>query len=68
MKFLLTTYRKFFLYIRNVAGTPITKGVGANSNCSAQLKHVGSSGITGNIYSKGYNIVTNAITDMESAL
>uniref|UniRef100_A0A1B0ADW5 Uncharacterized protein n=1 Tax=Glossina pallidipes TaxID=7398 RepID=A0A1B0ADW5_GLOPL len=29
------------LFGKNVAGTPITKGVGAKSNCSAQLKHVG---------------------------
>lgn len=44
---------KFFLYNRKEAGIPITKGVGASSNCSAQLMHVGSSGIAGNIYSKG---------------
>lgn len=42
-------YLKFFLYIKNVAGHPITNGVGAKSNCSAQLIHVGSNGITGNL-------------------
>lgn len=46
----------------------MTKGVGASNSCSAQLRHVGSNGMTGNIYSNGYSIVTNAITDMESAL
>lgn len=47
------TYLKFFLYMRNDAGMPITNGVGAKSSCSAQLMQVGSSGITGNIYSSG---------------
>lgn len=49
----LLTYLKFFLYIRKVAGIPMTNGVGANNNCSAQLIHVGSNGITGNMYSNG---------------
>jgi len=44
---------KFFLYNRKDAGIPITKGVGASSNCSAQLIHVGSKGIAGNMYSNG---------------
>lgn len=46
----------------------MTNGVGANNNCSAPFIQVGNSGITGNIYSKGYNMVTNAITLMERAL
>lgn len=44
---------KFFLYIKKEAGIPITKGVGASSNCSAQLMHVGNKGIAGNMYSNG---------------
>lgn len=44
------------------------KGVGAKRSCSAQLMQVGRRGITGNMYSRGYNIVTRAITDMERAL
>lgn len=36
--------------------------------CSAQLMHVGSNGITGNIYSKGYIKVIKAITDIDNAL
>lgn len=44
---------KFFLYSRKDAGIPITKGVGASNNCSAQLMHVGSKGIAGNMYSSG---------------
>lgn len=62
------THLKFFLYIRNDAGIPMTYGVGASNNCSAQLMHVGSSGITGNMYSNGYNMVTKAITLIERAL
>lgn len=46
-------YPKFFLYMRNDAGMPITNGVGASKSCSAQLMHVGNNGITGNIYSSG---------------
>lgn len=41
-----STYLKFFLYIRNDAGIPMTKGVGANKSCSAQLIQVGKSGMT----------------------
>jgi hypothetical protein len=37
------------LYNKNVAGHPITNGVGANNNCSAQLIQVGSKGMTGNL-------------------
>lgn len=61
-------YRKFFLYIKNDDGIPMTKGVGANNSCSAQLIHVGNNGITGNMYSNGYIIVTNEITDIDKAL
>lgn len=43
------THLKFFLYNKNVAGHPITNGVGANNNCSAQLIQVGNKGITGNL-------------------
>jgi hypothetical protein len=32
------------------------------------LMHVGSSGITGNMYSRGYRNVTNAITLIDNAL
>lgn len=49
----ISSYLKFFLYMRKDAGIPITKGVGANNNCSAQLMHVGNNGMTGNIYSSG---------------
>lgn len=48
-----SSHLKFFLYMRNDAGIPITYGVGASNNCSAQLIHVGRSGITGNMYSSG---------------
>lgn len=58
----------FFLYIKNEAGIPMTNGVGASNNCSAQLMHVGSNGIAGNMYSSGYIIVTKAITDIDKAL
>lgn len=61
-------YLKFFLYIRNDDGIPMTNGVGANNNCSAQIIHVGNNGMTGNIYSKGYIIVTNDMTDIDNAL
>ena len=36
--------------------------------CSAEPIHVGSNGITGNMYSNGYNIDTNAITLIVNAL
>jgi hypothetical protein len=36
--------------------------------CSALLMHVGRSGITGNMYSRGYNMATNAITLIDKAL
>ena len=36
--------------------------------CSAELMHVGSNGITGNMYSRGYNMDTNAITLIDRAL
>ena len=36
--------------------------------CSAEDIQVGSKGITGNIYSSGYNIETNAITLIVKAL
>jgi hypothetical protein len=36
--------------------------------CSAEDIHVGSNGITGNMYSNGYNIDTNAITLIVRAL
>lgn len=62
------TNLKFFLYRRNEAGMPITNGVGASRSCSAQLMQVGNNGMTGNIYSSGYIIVTNDITDIDSAL
>ena len=38
------------------------------STCSALLMQVGSSGITGNMYSSGYSIATNAITLIDRAL
>jgi len=41
------------LYRKKLAGTPITNGVGASNSCSALFIHVGSNGMTGNIYSKG---------------
>lgn len=62
------THLKFFLNIKNEAGMPITNGVGASKSCSAQPIHVGNKGITGNMYSNGYTIVTNDITDMDNAL
>lgn len=62
------TYLKCFLYVRNVAGIPIRNGVGARSSCSAQLIQLGSSGMAGNMYSRGYSIATSAITDIDNAL
>lgn len=45
----------------------ITDVVGVRT-CSADAIQVGSSGMTGNMYSSGYNIDTKAITDMDRAL
>ena len=36
--------------------------------CSAEDIQVGNKGITGNMYSSGYSIDTNAITDIVNAL
>jgi hypothetical protein len=56
------------LYTKKLAGTPIINGVGANNNCSVSFMHRGSNGITGNMYSNGYNMLTNAIILIVRAL
>ena len=53
--------------MRNDAGSPITYGVGASSNCSDPAMEVGRMGITGNMYCSGYIRLVSASTERDRA-
>ena len=61
------TYMACLFCLRNDAGSPITKGVGASSNCSEPAMEVGRMGMTGNMYCRGYIRLVRDRTDRERA-